>query len=129
MALQNPATVIACAGVTQAGTEVDYVSLVLPDTDAAGPDVANTNFPGGGIACFHVLSNSVNATTTIVLQSRIGVGAYVDVGTAQSFPTNAVGYAHQIVTASVEDGMRWNIVTTGTGSLRLLAYFIPKMSI
>jgi hypothetical protein len=127
--LQNPATTINTTGVTVAGTGVDYSSLRIGDTDGGGDDVANTNFPVGGIACYHILSNTVNAETTIVLQSRDGAAAWVDIGTAQSFASATTGYAHQIVTTAVDDEIRWNIVTTGTGALKILAYFIPKSSI
>jgi len=129
LALQTPATAISCTGVTQAGTSVSYTPLLIGDTDGAGPDIANTDFPAGGISVFHVLENSVNATTTIVLQSQDASAGYVDIGTAQSFTSATVGYAFESTSDPVDDDIRWNIVTTGTGTLKLLAYFIPTVSI
>jgi hypothetical protein len=127
LALTAPESTINCAGATIAGTEVDYTPMLRPDYDGAGPITALTSFPKGGLACLQVLSNTVNASTVCAIQSRAGVGTWADIHTPWSVPTTAIGGYHAFMTTDVKEKIRFNIATTGTGALKVLAYFIPLL--
>lgn len=119
IALQNPDTDIALTDIAVNGAAQDYSALRVG---------ANTDFPNGGICCVHVLENSVDDVVSLVLQSQDGVGGYVDINSSPfSIPANTIGYHHEVVTDPVDDDIRWSITATGTGTLRILAYFIPKL--
>lgn len=113
-------TNIALAGVTVQGTGIDC-SALLP--------TGATQFLLGGMAVLHVFSNTVNAACTIRVQSSnlIG-GTYVDEAVFTVVPTATVqGEAQELARGTVVDKfLRYQIVTTGTGNIKMLCTFAPS---
>lgn len=122
LVLQTPDTPVALTGVAANGVGQDYTVYC---TGGGGTTMVN-----GGVAIVHVLANTVNASTTLNLQSATTLG-----GTYSTFATFSAIGATTTTSASVavtrgttvNKFIRWQISATGTGNLTFLTYFIPSM--
>lgn len=119
ISLRDPGSALALTGVASAGTATDYDAL----------DNASNQMPFGGLAILHVVANTVNAGTTMALQSATtSGGAYSDFATFASIPATTIQTQYVIVprTTTVNQWLRYNITATGTGNLSFLTYFVPS---
>lgn len=121
LALSDADNVAALTGVAVTGVGQDYTAFATNIT----PTVQMKN---GGICTLHVMTNTVNAGTTLKIQHSTAIGGtYVDLATFTIPTVTKAGYWSLVAPGTAVDKfIRYNITATGTGNLKFLCTFAPR---